>query len=95
MSKRKINGMTGVPFSKGYIADWSKIINSQCREDAEKDNKAKAKIIADDHRKYNNAMVTKPAKVKDAVSKDTKIDPAVKEGFAKDMDKLFDNLLNW
>ena len=70
-------------------ANWSKIINSQCREDAEKDNKAKAKIIiADDHRKYNNAMVTKPAKVKDAVSKDAKINPAVKQGLADD--KLFD-----
>jgi hypothetical protein len=76
--------------SNGFIANWSKIINSQSREDAEKDNKAKAKIIADDHRKYSNASVTKPVKVKDTI-----IDPAVKEGFAKDMDKLFDNLLDW
>ncbi len=75
--------------SNGFIANWSKIINSQCRDDAEKDNKAKAKIIADDHRKYNNAMVTKPAKVKDVIS------PELKKGFAKDMDKLFNNLLDW
>lgn len=68
--------------SQGFIANWSKIINSQCRSDAEKDNKAKAKIIANDYRKYNNAMVTKPAKVKEAVSKDAD-------------DKLFDELLNW
>ena len=47
------------------------------------------KIIADDHRKYNVTAITKPVKVKDV------IDPAVKEGFAKDMDKLFDNLLDW
>ena len=67
---------------QGFIANWSKIINSQCREDAEKDNKAKAKIIANDYRKYNNAMVTKPAKVEEAVSKDAN-------------DKLFDNLLDW
>ena len=32
--------------SNGFIANWSKIINSQCRDDAEKDNKAKAKIMA-------------------------------------------------
>ena len=67
---------------QGFIANWSKIINSQCREDAEKDNKAKAKIIANDYRKYNNAMVTKPAKAREAVSKDAN-------------DKLFDNLLDW
>ena len=67
---------------QGFIANWSKIINSQCREDAEKDNKAKAKIIANDYRKYNNAMVTKPTKVEEAVSKDAN-------------DKLFDNLLDW
>ena len=75
--------------SNGFIANWSKIINSQCRDDAEKDNKAKAKIIADDHRKYNVTTITKPVKVKDV------IDPAVKKGFAEDMDKLFDNLLDW
>jgi len=71
--------------SNGFIANWDKIINSQCRDDAERDNKVKAKIIADDHRKYNVNAVTKPIK----------ITPAVKEGFAEDMDKLFDNLLNW
>ena len=71
--------------SNGFIANWNKIINSQCREDAEKDNKAKAKIIADDYRKYNTNAVSKPAK----------IDEELKAEVKKDLDKLFDNLLNW
>lgn len=82
--------------SQGFIANWSKIINSQCREDAEKDNKAKHKIVVEDHKNYGmvytipvdekpkskKAKVINPAKVKEAVSKDTN-------------DKLFDELLNW
>ena len=64
----------------GFIANWNKIINSQCREDAEKDNKVKAKIIADDHRKYNMSSMTKVVKT---------------EAVVKKSDDLFDNLLNW
>lgn len=80
--------------SNGFIANWSKIINSQCRDDAEKDNKEKHKIVVEDHKNYG--MVYAVPKDEKPKSKKAKvIDPAVKEGFAKDMDKLFDNLLNW
>ena len=80
--------------SNGFIANWSKIINSQCREDAEKDNKAKHKIVVEDHKNYG-VVYTIPAYEKPKSKKAKVIDPAVKEGFAKDMDKLFDNLLDW
>lgn len=80
--------------SNGFIANWSKIINSQCREDAEKDNKAKHKIVVEDHKNYG-VVYTIPADEKPKSKKAKVIDPAVKEGFAKDMDKLFDNLLDW
>lgn len=80
--------------SNGFIANWSKIINSQCREDAEKDNKAKHKIVVEDHKNYG-MVYTIPVDEKPKSKKAKVIDPAVKEGFAKDMDKLFDNLLDW
>jgi len=79
---------------QGFIANWSKIINSQCRDDAEKDNKAKHKIVVEDHKNYG-VVYTIPVDEKPKSKKAKVIDPAVKEGFAKDMDKLFDNLLNW
>ena len=80
--------------SNGFIANWSKIINSQCRDDAEKDNKAKHKIVVEDHKSYG-VVYTIPKDEKPKSKKAKVIDPAVKEGFAKDMDKLFDNLLDW
>lgn len=80
--------------SNGFIANWSKIINSQCRDDAEKDNKAKHKIVVEDHKNYG-VVYTIPIDEKPKSKKAKVIDPAVKEGFAKDMDKLFDNLLDW
>lgn len=80
--------------SNGFIANWSKIINSQCRDDAEKDNKAKHKIVVEDHKNYG-VVYTIPVDEKPKSKKAKAIDPAVKEGFAKDMDKLFDNLLDW
>jgi len=80
--------------SNGFIANWSKIINSQCRDDAEKDNKAKHKIVVEDHKNYG-VVYTIPKDEKPKSKKAKVIDPAVKEGFAKDMDKLFDNLLDW
>jgi hypothetical protein len=76
--------------SNGFIANWSKIINSQCREDAEKDNKAKHKIVVEDHKNYG-VVYTIPVDEKPKSKKAKVIDPAVKEGFAKDMDEL----LNW
>lgn len=80
--------------SNGFIANWSNIINSQCRDDAEKDNKAKHKIVVEDHKNYG-VVYTIPVDEKPKSKKAKVIDPAVKEGFAKDMDKLFDNLLDW
>lgn len=80
--------------SNGFITNWSEIINSQCRDDAEKDNKTKHKIVVEDHNNYG-MVYTIPVDEKPKSKKAKVIDPAVKEGFAKDMDKLFDNLLDW
>lgn len=80
--------------SNGFIANWSKIINSQCRDDAEKDNKAKHKIVVEDHKNYG-IVYTIPVDEKPKSKKAKVIDPSVKEGFTKDMDELFDNLLDW
>jgi len=78
--------------SNGFIANWSKIINSQCREDAEKDNKAKHKIVVEDHKNYG-VVYTIPVDEKPKSKKAKVINPAVKQGLAND--KLFDELLNW
>lgn len=82
--------------SNGFIANWSKIINSQCRDDAEKDNKEKYKIVVEDHKNYG--MVYAIPKDEKPKSKKAKvISPElqeVKDKFAEDMDRLFDNL-NW
>ena len=78
--------------SNGFIANWSKIINSQCREDADKDNKAKHKIVVEDHKNYG-VVYTIPVDEKPKSKKAKVINPAVKEWLADD--KLFDELLNW
>jgi hypothetical protein len=72
--------------SNGFIANWEKIINSQCREDAERDNKSKAKIIADDYRKYHKAYNAKG----EAVSIDTAERPKlIGLDFEDEFNKMF------
>ena len=51
--------------SHGFIANWNKIINSSNREECEKDNNYKAKLMAEDHKKYSNSSVE--VKVDEAV----------------------------